>query len=209
MLMHRLILLSGLGAVASLNCFNDSVPEAEQLGRHEWIGKPWQYHPKTQAQAPGGRSRLFPCGPVAEQLGGWGGHSSNRTDPHSGATCLGTCWIPCQEKLGYVVEMKGPGNTYPDSIYSLMGCRSPTNVTDRQCDHVKRTYATWQLPFWTPILMLCCCAAKCPQRGAYTGRSLDWRTVYAKFLDINCRIPGLSGQCPAELPRDSTEEHAT
>ena len=40
----------------------------------------------------------------------------------------------CQEMMGYLVELKGPGAGTPDGFFALTGCRNPTNSDDRQCE---------------------------------------------------------------------------
>ena len=54
----------------------------------------------------------------------------------------------CQEKLGYNVELKGPGTLSIYGFFALTGCTSPTNSSDHGCGP-SITYTHINLEVWT------------------------------------------------------------
>ena len=60
--------------------------------------------------------------------------------------------ILIEEKMGYKVEMKGPGPSTPDAFFALAGCLTPTNISDRRCGGSK-TYAPWAQSFMGAVAL--------------------------------------------------------
>ena len=58
------------------------------------------------------------------------------------------CFLP-QEKLGFNVELKGPGPLALDGFYALTGCTSPTDSADRGCGSGAKTLVHINLEVWT------------------------------------------------------------
>ena len=53
-----------------------------------------------------------------------------------------------QERIGYKVELKGPGALTLDGFFALMGCFQPLNSTDRGCGP-SVTYVHINVDVWT------------------------------------------------------------
>eukprot|EP00435_Cladocopium_sp_Y103_P005247 s85_g1.t1 len=82
--------------------------------------------------------------------------------------------IVVQEKVGYRVALKGPGNLAHDAFFALMGCTTPTDTADRGCGS-DTTRAHVSLEVWT---------------GGY---SQTWNKVQAQYPEIAPRNLGNVG----------------
>lgn len=83
----------------------------------------------------------------------------------------------CQEKLGYNIELKGPGSLSLYGFFALTGCTSPTNSSDPGCgpNGPSITYTHINIEVWTD-----------------TYRS-SWDAIQAKYPDMAPKNLGNSG----------------
>ena len=79
-----------------------------------------------------------------------------------------------QEKLGFKVELKGPGGVAVDGFFALTGCVFPTNSVDRGCN-ASTTYIHINVEVWT---------------STYSG---DWDQIQERFAEMAPRQLGNMG----------------